>query len=107
MHGFVDVPDVWARARPHLHFRAYTCMHGRVDDSGVRAHARPCVWTFSVRRTRARPRGTFGWNRGSAIRDAWLGACVVRRFVMHGLVVMNIRIAHGLNFIDDWVMWLN
>ena len=26
---------------------------------------------------------------------------------MHGLVAMHIRIAHGLNFMDDWAMWLN
>ena len=68
----------------------------------------------------------FGRERGLAVRDArcirvcssvirgaWLGRdpCAHGRVhgsvATHGLVAMHIRIAHGLNFLDDWAMWLN
>ena len=71
-------------------------------------------------------RARFGWARGSAVRDArfkQMRSLVVRgarlgrdacahgriygSIATHGLVAMHVRIAHGLNFMDDWVMWLN
>ena len=39
-------------------------------------------------------------------RDACADGHVHGSVVMHGLVAMHVRIAHGLNFMDDWAMWL-
>ena len=40
--------------------------------------------------------------------DSWdvSNVHVAKRFAMHGLVAMHERIAHRLNIMDDWVIWL-
>ena len=56
--------------------------------------------------------GRFEQARGSVICGPRLGrdACAHGRMhgsvTTHGLVTMHVQIAHGLNFMDDWVMWL-
>ena len=98
-------------------FWTYARAHDRVYVSDMHT----TVWTFlngRFGRTR-RAHGLavcgarLGWARGSEVRGARLrrDTCAHGRVhgsvVMHRLVAMHIRIAHGLNFMDDWAMWLN
>ena len=97
-HDRVDVLDVRACTSPCGRFRSDVCAHSLV--------------------------GRFGRTRGSAVRDARLGACIVQTdawlgrdacahgcvhgsVATHRLFAMHVWIAHGLNFMDDWIMWLN
>ena len=50
----------------------------------------------------------FGFRHFRIFSASWdvLDRCVARQFATHGLVAMHVRIAHGLNFMDDWVLWL-
>ena len=40
-------------------------------------------------------------------RDTSMHECVYGSVATHGLVVMHVRITHGLNFMDDGIMWTN
>ena len=92
-HDRVDVLDVRACTSPCGRFRSDVCAHSLV--------------------------GRFGRTRGSAVRDARLGACIVQTdawlgrdacahgcvhgsVATHRLFAMHVWIAHGLNFMDDW-----